>query len=156
MKLIGLGFSVALMQILPAQLFYIYIFQIVGTKSLAQINVPYIVFVSSSILVDLLVASLIVWIFFRQSQLGDRIPTETPGKNWLIAGIVLYVAYFTPQLLATFVEGGGFFMSAHYRFYMPIFINTCFVVGVVKVLLSVAPISSKRVDGDDGVKEEAA
>ena len=149
MKLIGFGFSVALMQILPGQL-YIHIFQIVGIKSfLIAKNVPIIVYASSGILVNLLVASLIVWIFFRQSQLGDRIPTETPGKNWLIAGTVLYVVYVTPHLLV-FVEGGGFsFMQAHYYLlYMGIFKTTCFVVGVVKVLLSVAPISSKRVDGD--------
>lgn len=84
--------------------------------------------------------AIVAWIVIRRTRLAERLPDPAPGRGFLLAGVLLILAYLTVRLFASTIPGGGFsFVVASFAAYAIIPANICLTIGAAKVLLAAAP-----------------
>ncbi len=81
-------------------------------------------------------------LFFKYSQLEDRLENNIPAQNIILFGIVIYSIYLAAYIVATTVEGGG---GAYTVLQFAPFIiwpaKVALIYGVVTVLLTANPLT---------------
>ena len=142
MKTIRVGFTVLTMQLFPNG-WFAKLVTIGGMYNSIFIGISPIWYHIFSIIINLFIAGIIVWVFLSKTQLTSRLPENIPGKNWLIAGIALVVFFLDPRLIASIIQGSGpSFVLMRYAPYFLLAAKVFLIVGAVKVLLSASPTSS--------------
>jgi hypothetical protein len=104
---------------------------------------PPIVYHIASFTMVYLPIMLVVGVFMAKTNLRDRLPDPTPGKTWLLLGIIFSLLPIASILFASTIQGGGAsFVVAQFVPYVMLVAKTLLIVGAVKVLLAAEPVSA--------------
>ena len=131
MKTIGAGFTILIfiMELIPTG-WIGYLLEVYGYD-----RILYSWGIVLSIITGLFIASIIVWVFLKKTQLASRLTLENVlGRRWLLAGIVLAVTYLTVLSLASFAEAGGpvYVVKLYSEFFL-LPAKALLIIGAVKV-----------------------
>ena len=140
MKIIGIGLVVLVMQLFPTG--WVTTILTGGMYGPIFKGISPIWYNISSFIISLLIASLIIWVFLRKTQLFSRLPEKVPGKMWFISGIILVVIFIAILLFASTIQGGGpAFAVMQLAPYFLLPSKVLLIVGAVKVFLSASPVN---------------
>ncbi len=143
MKIIGIGFSVLVIQLFPTD----WIVELItggGMYGSVFGGISPFWYLLFSLIIRLAMAGMVVWLFFSKTRLSSRLPADIPGKKSLIVGTVLVLLFFVLLLLASTIRGGGATYTVAQ--FAPLFLvvaKILLVVGAVRVLLAASPVSPR-------------
>ena len=104
---------------------------------------PPAVYITTTLIISLLVAFIFASVFINKTDLANRLPMPIPGQGFLLSGGILIL---TPQVLRIFtsmVEGGGAsFTLVSLAAPFLLLAKVLLYIGVIKLLMAVKPHES--------------